>query len=493
MKYFSSVMIFLLVFMSQGAFINAAESDKEQQWQDESIYYIMVDRFMNATTENDADSNLDDPKAYHGGDIQGIIDQLDHIKELGFTAIELSPIMNNGPEGFHGFWIEDFRSVDEHFGTMEDAERLVKEAHKRDMKVIFDMVIGHTASNHPWLDDQGKKDWYTGEVKTDTQSNRWLEGLPTLNFENPEVEEYLLDTAQLWVEKTEVDGFRFYSSSQKTTGFIEKLNEVMSSKGKDLFLMTDNSSYLEQVDGIIDNVFFRSTREAFKQSGTSLDNLSGIQNNQINKTQNHTIKQINNYTDVRFTHLAVKEGHNPITRLKLGLTYMFTTPGIPVLYYGTEVPLDDGGDVKNLPMMNFKSSDEQLKQRIEKLTSMRGQFPAMTKGTFEEMHNQNGMVVYKRNHQDSTMIIAINNAEETQSTDITGLKDNQQLRGLLQDGLVRQQKDGNYRLAMARETADVFVVEPDKGYNWLFIGFVGGVLSLFVIAVTVLSLKSRKS
>jgi alpha-amylase len=168
-------------------------------------------------------------------------------------------------------------------------------------------------------------------------------------------------------------------------------------------------------------------------------------------------------------------------------------PGIPLVKFGTEIPLDDGGQLNQIKMMNFKISDEQLSHRIEKLNSIRDQFPALTRGDFELLHNENGFIVYKRSYQDQSMIVAINNATETKVAELESIPEGYQLRGLLKDGIVRQQGSDAFRLGMERETADVFVVEPNEGYNWLFIGFVVGVLGLFVGFVTIMGRKNRKT
>ncbi|MCX8046854.1 MAG: alpha-amylase family glycosyl hydrolase, partial [Anoxybacillus gonensis] len=150
----------LLIFVLLLSVTTPASAKTERRWQDERIYFIMVDRFNNGNPKNDYEVDVHDPKAYHGGDLQGIIDKLDYIKEMGFTAIWLTPIFANEKGGYHGYWIEDFYKVEEHFGTLDDFKRLVKEAHKRDMKVILDFVVNHTGYNHPWLNDPAKKDWF---------------------------------------------------------------------------------------------------------------------------------------------------------------------------------------------------------------------------------------------------------------------------------------------------------------------------------------------
>ncbi|WP_226576869.1 alpha-amylase family glycosyl hydrolase [Halobacillus litoralis] len=458
-------MVIPFLFLSSLS-ISAAERE-ERKWQDESIYYIVVDRFMNGEMSNNQEADLDDPKAYHGGDLAGIIDQLDYIKEMGFTAIQLSPIMQNGEKGFHGLWVTDFQAVEGHFGTLKEARQLVKKAHEQDLKVIFDLPVSFTGEEHPWTSDEGKTDWFTSEnVNSELP---WLKNLPQMNLSNQEVQEYFLETMNFWIDETGADGFRLLSTSDA--------GEEMTSINQDSFVFSE--------DITSESLFLSSSREAFKAAGKSLDGL-------VKDINHQSVHKLDGYEVERFTHLAVVEGQNPITRWKLALTYLFTTPGIPQLYYGSEIPMDDGGNLEDLPMMNFKAGDEGLKKRVEKLLSIREQFPALTRGEYKSLYNKEGLAVFERTYEDQTIIIAINNAEETKSMELKGLDDDLQLRGLLQDGLVRQQGEGTYKLGMERETADVFVIESNSGYNWLFIGFVGGVLALFVTAVIVISLRSRR-
>ncbi|GGF15684.1 glycosyl hydrolase [Halobacillus andaensis] len=507
MRKFATILM-LIPFLLFCAHNSHAAEKEERKWQDESMYFIMVDRFMNGDKENDYEVDTDDPAAYHGGDLQGIIDQLDYIEELGFTSIWLTPIMENEEKGYHGYWIEDFMEVEEHFGTMEDAKKLVEEAHDRDIKVIFDFVVNHTGSQHSWLDDEEKDDWFHEEqsIMGDDQQrleDGWLSGLPDLNTENPEVKQYLFDAAEFWIEETGVDGFRLDTVKHVPKEFWSEFNDHVKSVDEDFFLLgevwSDDPTYIADyestgIDSFVDYPYYNAATETFKASDGSLTSLSNVwQRNKEYYEEPYLLGNfIDNHDNKRFTRVAGKENENPVTRWKLALTHMFTAPGFPITYYGSEVPLDGGEDPDNRKMMNFKGGDEQLEQRIEKLNSMRDEFPALTRGDYEELYNEDGMSVYKREFEDEIMVIAINNASGTRSTDLTDLPDDHQMRGLLEDGVVRQSNDGVYKLGMARETSDVFVVEEDQGFNWLFIGFVGGILLLFVIAVVWISLKNKR-
>lgn len=453
--------LLLLSFFLLNSMVSTAVEGEERRWQDESVYYIAVDRFFNSDRSNDEQVDVEDPQAYQGGDLAGLTSQLDYIEELGFTTIQLSPVMANAPGGFHGFWVTDFQAVEEQLGTMKEMRAFVQEAHDRDLKVVLDLPL-FTAAEHPWLEDDTKSSWLKEGV-TDALLS-WLDDLPQLNMEKEAAAAYMEETMEFWEEEAGVDGFHVISQ----TG-VEMMEE------KDSVLYTTS---LEEAGDLPEQM-----RNVFEAPGA----VAGIASSATG------VQQLDGPFTGRFTHEAVENGQNPITRWRLGLTYLFTTPGVPVVYYGSETPLDDGGDPETVPMINVKAGNEELKQRIEKLTSMRDQYPAMTRGGYEELYNDNGLIVFERRDEEESLIVAINNAAETKTAELDHLDSGLQLRGLLQDGVVREQSDGTYRLAMDRETADVFIIEENSGYNWLFIGFVGGVLLLFTVAVIILSRKSRSS
>ncbi|MFG6116197.1 alpha-amylase family glycosyl hydrolase [Halobacillus sp. MO56] len=498
-----------LLFCSFPMTALGADEKEENDWNDEMIYFIMVDRFFNGNYDNDYEVDTDDPKAYHGGDIEGIIQQLDYIKSLGYTAIWMTPIMKNEPKGYHGYWIEDFMEVEEHFGTMEDAKRLVEEAHKRDMKVLFDFVVNHTGYQHAWLEDPNKEDWFHEEKRMmgESQSvleNAWLAGLPDLNTENPEVKQYLFDAAEFWIEETGVDGFRLDTVKHVPKDFWKDFNDHVKSIDPDFFLLgevwhdspREIAAYEETgIDSFVDYPLFNAINESFQKAGNSLNGPMSVwkANEQLYEEPGMLSSFIDNHDNVRFTRKAIENKQNPVTRWKLALTYQFTMPEIPITYYGTEVPLDGGEDPDNRRMMNFKAADEELKQRIEQLTSMRKEFPALTKGDYEELYNEGGLAAYKRTYEDQTLVVVLNNDVETRTMELENLPPDNQLRGMLTDDIAREVEEGTYKIAMEREQSEVYLVEENTGLNWSFLLFVGGIFAAFVVAVIILSRKSRKN
>lgn len=498
--------LMMIPFLLFYAIPTTGAAEKEENWQDELIYFIMVDRFYNGNQGNDSEINTDDPGAYHGGDLQGIIDKLDYIKELGFTSISLTPIMENQSGGYHGYWITDFMKVEEQFGTMADAKKLVEEAHQRDMKVIFDFVVNHTGSEHPWIDDPEKEDWFHEETTENSQQQLeegWGNGLPDLKQENPEVKQYFMDVAEYWIEETGVDGFRLDTAQHVPKSFWEDFSDHVKSIDEDFFLLgevkSEDPSYLAEyqqagIDSFADYPFYNAATKVFQQSGEDLDPLfrNWKRNQDVYDNPGSLGIFVDNLDTKRFTRLTVVQDENPVTRWKLALTYMYGAPGIPIVMYGTEIPLDGGEDPDNRKMMNFKTGDTKVKQYMEKLAALRQQFPVLTRGDFEQVVMDGAFGVFKRTYEDQVAYLVINNSEQTKVATLDEIPDGKQLRGYIHDDIVRTDQNGEAKLALDREMADIYILEEEQGINYLFIAAMVGIIGGFVAFVIIVSRKNKQ-
>ena len=201
------------------------------------IYLIMPDRFANGDTSNDSTDDTSDKYARHelfgrhGGDIQGIIDHLDYISELGATAIWCTPLLeDNQPEhSYHGYACTDYYHIDSRFGDNDLFKEYVNKAHEKDIKIIMDIVPNHAGSAHWWMQDTPFKDWYhvfdtyTGSniafstnmdpnaSKKDLyiQESGWFDkSMVDMNLDNPYVLNYFKQWAIWWIEWSGLDGFR---------------------------------------------------------------------------------------------------------------------------------------------------------------------------------------------------------------------------------------------------------------------------------------------
>lgn len=173
------------------------------------IYFAMVDRFANGDPANDGEVDLGDSQAFHGGDLQGVIDHLDWIQSLGFDTVWLSPIFTmrtqrwNGHGAFHGYWTWDFFTLEPKFGDELVLARLRSELDRRGMKLILDVVLNHVGPDAPLLAE--KPLWFhrNGGITDWENPTQWVmndvHGLPDLATENPEVFAHLLGAARRWL------------------------------------------------------------------------------------------------------------------------------------------------------------------------------------------------------------------------------------------------------------------------------------------------------
>jgi glycosidase len=481
MKKITLILILLLLNSSLPA--NAAVEKEDRLWQDETVYSIMIDRFNNGDINNDIDVNAKDPLAYNGGDLRGIIDKLDYIHEMGFTAIRLTSIFDNTKKGYHGFWVNDFYKVDEHFGTIKTFQTLVKEAHKRNMKVMVDFVTNNVAADHPWISDSSKQDWFhkkqdilTGNQNQKELEKAWIDGLPDLNQENPDVKKYLIDAAKWWINKTDIDGMSLPEVNDVPISFWTDFTNEVKKEKKNFFLigvMSKNiSTDLKAYEGAgIDSVINYSYSEKLRKTFAGTDQSFSTLNSDDDKGQNSFLRanfMDNEYT-ARFTSDIVVKKQFPGSRWKTALVYLFTTPGIPLFYYGSEIALNGGEIPENRGQMSFRAEKE-LIDYITKVGELRNQLPSLTRGTMEMLYDQNGMAVYKRVYKGETSIIAINNSSKSQSVTLTNdqIEGGKELRGLLAGDKVKSE-DNKYMIILDRDNSEIYVLAKKSGINFTLI------------------------
>lgn len=501
--------LMLIPFLLFYALPAGAVEKEGRKWQDESIYFIMVDRFHNGSTKNDFKVNVNDPKAYNGGDFKGIMDKLDYIKGMGFTAIMLTPVFDNEERGYHGYWVSDFYNTEEHFGTLDEFKTLVKEAHKRDMKVILDFVVNHVGPNHPWVHDPEKKDWFHEKkpiVNWDNHKeleNNWLFGLPDLNQDNPETRKYLLDAAKWWMKETDVDGYRLDAVQHVPKDFWSDFSKEVKSVKKDFYLLGDVkdhdlravASYQDSgIDGFLDYSQNKLLRTAFARPDQSFGDLfASIDEYKTNDNRPELLGTFLDHHDMpRFTQDIIQYKQNPGTRWKMALTYLYTVPGIPIVYYGSEIALAGGEEPDNRRLMGFKA-DKEIIDYVTKLGELRQELPALTRGDFELLHKDGGLAVFKRTYKEETIIVAINNTSKSQNITIDSekIEPGKELRGLLEGDLVREQ-DGKYTLIIDREKAEIYALAEKTGINISYLLAMGSVYAAFIAFIVVVWKRSKR-
>ena len=433
------------------------------------IYFILIDRFADGDSTNNSGNNPDSHvpftgdnyeslKSYQGGDLRGIIHKLEYLKNLGITIIWLSPFLDNSDTDYVGWWAYhgyhpvDFYSVDEHFGTLSDLKELVYKAHSLDMKVLFDMPFNQTAADHPWVNDPDRENWYHFDSEgkpfdiTDWYDQEQIErgelhGLPDLAQENKEVYKYLTEAAEYWITETGCDGFRLDAVKHIPLSFWNKFNDEMRSfAGADFMLIEEvfwgeperiapysdaGFTHLFDIPGyyLIRNVF---------ASGGSIKSLSeGLQSSEKLWERVSPVTLIDNHDVARF---ATGIADHSWDKEKLALSYLFTLPGIPMLYYGTEIGMG-GAPTQNpetgeqqdylnrLPFPDqFDSESQEHLSEVKELIQLRRDYPILEMGNFYEIYKDWGIYGYLRKEKDKGIIVFINTAETVESikTDFNG-------------------------------------------------------------------------
>lgn len=458
-----------------------------RNWQDEIIYFIFTDRFANADRSNDYNVKPNDPWAYHGGDLDGVISKLDYIKDLGATAIWLTPVIDNRDNafvadfgggnmqeiwGYHGYWFKDFYKVDEHLGDMNKLRQLVQQAHRRGIKVLLDIVVNHTDYDHPFA--QAKNDpnsqyhkWFNHHgVIQDWNDQWWVENgelaeLPDLNQDNPDVRRYLLDSMKFWARESGADGFRIDTVKHVPRSFWKLFNrEMRSAMGDDFLLLGEiytgypefQAPYLhEGMHTAFDFPLYYAIKDVWGQ-GQSMRRLGEIfEKDHLYPNPNLLSPFIDNHDVPRFVHEANGRGRD---RLMAAMGFLFTIRGMPMMYYGTEVALPGGADPDNRRDMQF-NRDPELQNYVKRLTRMRKQYPALRRGKQLEMWQDDRVYAFTRltPQRDQEVMAFFNNGNspETRSIPIRAespLKQGGTLVNVFNDGDRLQIENGKVKVTV---------------------------------------------
>ena len=356
------------------------------------IYLLMPDRFSNGDPTNDAFNNMQDatvnrsnPLNRHGGDIPGVIRQLDYLKDLGVTTVWMTPVNENDMplekesagmlSGYHGYWFTNQYQIDPRFGGNEAYKKLVETAHQKGMKIIQDAVYNHVGIEHWMYKDAPAPDWinrwpgYTGSnhkeemlfdpYASEKDKKQLLDGwfvphLPDVNQRNPYVANYLIQYAIWATEEFGLDGWRVDTYKYCDEPFLNRINTALLKEYPSLTMFGE--AWTNSVSG---NAYFtRNQMEVpfkhnmlggvdFPMNGAILEAINqpegwtqGINRLHMTQAQDFLYEQplnnclfLDNHDTDRFFSMIGED----INKFKQGIGLLLTLRGIPQLYYGTEI------------------------------------------------------------------------------------------------------------------------------------------------------------
>ncbi|MDO5980254.1 glycoside hydrolase family 13 protein [Flavivirga spongiicola] len=360
------------------------------------MYLITPDRFANGNPKNDSTEdtlekvNRSNQDGRHGGDIDGVINHLDYIKELGVTTLWLNPFLENDQPkySYHGYGISDFYKTDSRFGTNADFINLVDVCHQKEMKVIMDQVFNHCGSGHWWMNDLPSKDWlnqwdtytrsnFTNIAASDPHASKsdydlftkgWFDtNLPDLNLENPFLATYMIQNSIWWIEYAQLDGIRMdtypYPEKNVMAKWVEEINteypnfyivaETWEAKASSLSYWNNNGvnndGYKSPVNSVCDYPLYYAMLKAFGNENNIYKIYETLAEDFVyGDAYNNKIFNGNHDVGRLFTLL-----NDDIDKLKLSMAFTLTSRGIPQLYYGDEILLEgdkpDGQLRKDFP------------------------------------------------------------------------------------------------------------------------------------------------
>lgn len=361
----------------------------------DAIYLITPDRFSNGNTANDRFDSLAEKKinrknnyARHGGDIRGIINQLDYIADLGFTALWSSPLLiNDMPEqSYHGYAITDLYQVDPRFGTLEEYKELASTAHEKGIKLIMDQIANHCGLNHWWMKDLPFSNWvnyqegfekghpittsnhrrttnqdqYASDYDKALMNQGWfVPQMPDLNQKNPFLATYLIQNSIWWIETLQLGGIRQDTYPYPDKHFMALWAKAIMKEYPNFSIVGEEWSYnplliayWQQGNNNKDNYESHLThsmdfalQKAIQNGLTNeeswdkglIEIYEALANDFAYASPRRLMAFLDNHDmDRAFTQYD----ENPIL-LKMALATLLTLPRVPQIYYGTEILMEN--------------------------------------------------------------------------------------------------------------------------------------------------------
>lgn len=415
----------------QYAYINRADVMECVDWMRSAVFYqIFVDRFCIGDVNKDFGyvntkwGEIPTPNTFTGGDILGIINKLDYIKELGISAIYLTPVFQSVSN--HKYDISDYYVIDRQFGTNEDLKKLVEEAHKRDMKVVLDAVFNHCSENLSMFQDvlkRGKEspyyDWFIiyGDKpikdKRNYETFAFCDYMPKLDTSNEEVQDFLSGIALFYVKEYHIDGWRLDVSDEVSHDFWRKLRKDIKRENKDVVLIGENwhdaYSYLrgDQYDSIMNYAFTKACLDYYKNETMDAFQFAGKLNELLMRNSDMVNEMMLNLLDSHDTHRFFSEVGKDRRKMAAALCTMFFFPGTPCIYYGTEQLIEGGYDPDGRRCMNWNMEKTDMFYLIQKLCCIRTRMSHEKQET--TISASQGVFMISRKSEDNEYILFVNN------------------------------------------------------------------------------------
>ena len=408
------------------------------------VYQIFPDRFAGGEEINEKrwyDAPVKNWRALYGGNLRGIINRLQYIKDLGVDIIYMTPIFLSGSN--HKYDTTDYFMIDPGFGTKEDLKELVDKAHEMGMYVILDGVFNHTGLDFfafQDLKEKGEesqyKDWYYPKsfplVSHFGQKPNYLcfgyyGGMPKLNTSNQEVRDYIYKVVTYWMKECGIDGWRLDVGDEISHGFWKWFRRKVKAFKEDALIVGENWFYApayllgDEWDSLM-NYHFRDAVLGFIADGTlTATEFAGKMGYMKGTIHSETYDILWNLIDChdtpRFMHLV--KGNKKKQLLAAGIQML--SHGCPMLYYGDEVGMTGGNDpdCRRGMLWQEEKQDKAILEYYKKLLALRKSEPCIMHGEQSILFtdDEKGLVIEERKLSEKkkvrSVIIIYHNGKET--------------------------------------------------------------------------------
>lgn len=484
-------------------------------WRSQVLYLVMPDRFRDGNPSNNDATHCfapAEPKRYHGGDLEGLRQNLGYVRDLGATAIWITPPnRQSGPSGqcgYHGYWIDYADPADEalapELGSADDLTHLITDMHAADMRFVLDVVVNH-AGDTARLPSQ-HADWFhdpatCGQLGA-AQVYCPLDHHPDFKQERADVAAYLSALEAHMVGRFDIDGIRMDTAKHvPSTYFRDSFFPAVRGARPSLFAVAEifeqgsTETFVPYLDAGFDSAFhyplYAALVDSIGHSG-STDRIAqaiagGIATVGADRAldlvlfvDNHDVPRFANQPGYGVPEDEIRR------RLLLGLDLIFTLPGIPQLYYGDELGMYGGGDPDNRRDLPAWATDPsaraqphpgsvvagaaQVYARVQKLSALRKTTPALIDGAYRELWRQNGaanpnVFAFSRGTGDGIRIVVIGNGANPTGTmriPVHGIADGTKLVDELGDGAPSQVtiEGGKLVVALPSRGAAIYRIAP---------------------------------
>ncbi len=419
-------------------FLNPEDVHTPPSWVKEAIFYqIFPERFANGDPSisplNVSEwGGVPSPNNFFGGDLQGVIDHLDYLSELGINAVYFNPLFLATTN--HKYDTSDYMRIDPHFGNEEKLKELVEACHARGIRVLLDGVFNHCGRTFPPFADVLEKgeaseyaNWFhirkwplhvvDGIASYDTFGFEPL--MPKLNTGNEEVRAYLLKAGRYWIEEIGVDGWRLDVANEVDHQFWREFRREVKGVNPSAYLlgeiMHDSMPWLQgdQFDAVMNYPFTNILLNFFARRLTTAEQFALAINAQLasypQQINEVAFNLLGSHDTVRL--LTLCQGNVPL--MKLATLFQLTFQGAPCIYYGDEIGMDGEHDPYNRKCMEWDPDKQntELLHFFRELISLRKQFNAL-RGSglrFILLREQPQLLVYERWDDTERFIIMLNN------------------------------------------------------------------------------------